>query len=192
MLGCPSSRAFSWARTTTERACVVNRSNTGLPPPREEPPPRVLLVHRLPAHAELVGDLLPGPIGLSGVPNLERFELLEEFPECGDRVQADPRIRVSRGAGELGGLAHVGCQCTLTALVVSTLIDEIEGRTLPLDAESPGDDRERVGAGGARGDTQPRPSYDAHRVPVLQRRRMDALGGAARVRLRPRRGGGVG
>src|SRR5262245_47621163 len=131
MLGCPSSRAFSWARTTTERACVVNRSNTGLPPPREEPPPRVLLVHRLPAHAELVGDLLPGPIGLSGVPNLERFELLEEFPECGDRVQADPRIRVSRGAGELGGLAHVGCQCTLTALVVSTLIDEIEGRTLP-------------------------------------------------------------
>jgi hypothetical protein len=44
----------------------------------------VLLVDRLPGHAEDLGDLLPGPAVFPGVVDLERLELLQQPAEGGD------------------------------------------------------------------------------------------------------------
>src|SRR4030095_6709988 len=88
-------------------------SRPPLPPPREETPPRMLLVHGLPAHAQLVRDVLPGPADAARVPHLERLELLDELPERRDGPQADLGIRVPRCPGEFRGLTHA-CQSTLT------------------------------------------------------------------------------
>src|SRR4029453_6460545 len=73
----------------------------------------MLLVHGLPAHAQLVRDVLPGPADAARVPHLERLELLDELPERRDGPQADLGIRVPRCPGEFRGLTHA-CQSTLT------------------------------------------------------------------------------
>lgn len=69
---------------------------------------------------------------MARVPNLERLELLEQPPECRDRVEADPGIRVPGGPGELGGLAHLVCQSTLTDSRLSTPIDDTDPTALGL------------------------------------------------------------
>jgi len=66
----------------------------------------VLLVDGLAADAELVRDLLPRPSEAARIPHLERLQLLDELAERGHRAEPDPRVLISGGSRELGGLTH--------------------------------------------------------------------------------------
>jgi hypothetical protein len=55
--------------------------------------------------------------------------MLDQFSERRDRVEADPWIRVPRGSGEFGGLAH-RVSMYVDRKGLSTPIDAIDGRTL--------------------------------------------------------------
>jgi len=52
----------------------------------------VLLVDRLPGHAEDLRDLLPGPAVFPGVVDLERLELLQQSAEGGDGPEPGARV----------------------------------------------------------------------------------------------------
>ncbi len=66
----------------------------------------MLLVDRLPADAEAVGDLLPRPAAPPGVVDLERFEPLDEVAQCADRPESDAGVAARGIAGELGSFGH--------------------------------------------------------------------------------------
>ena len=87
-----------------------------------EPAAAVLLVHRLAADAERVGDLLPAPAALARVLDLQLLERLEQRPQRRDRGQPDGRVAARRGVRQLRCLVHA-CQPTLTPTHLSTSVD---------------------------------------------------------------------
>ena len=66
----------------------------------------MLLVDRLPADAEAVGDLLPRPSAPPGVVDLKHFEPLDQIAKCPDRPEADAGVAAGRIAGEFGSFGH--------------------------------------------------------------------------------------
>src|ERR1700749_2297819 len=95
----PNSIAACRVLTTSSRAAGVKRSNISVPP-------RVLLVDGLAAHAEGVGDLLPGPVLVACIGHLQMLEAFEQAAQGHDGAQADPGVGAARGGGQIGCLGH--------------------------------------------------------------------------------------
>src|SRR5262245_61468458 len=108
--------------TTDSRASGVNRSNTALPPPSQEQPGDVLLVHGLLAHPRLRADVLRRPPQAAGAFRLERLGLIQEPPKGGHGSESHLGVAAGGLPGQLGSGAH-GRQYMLTLADLSTPVD---------------------------------------------------------------------
>src|SRR4051794_4559340 len=102
------ARASSCAMTTPSRAGPENRSNMVL-----LHSPFVLLVDRLLADTEFVGDRLPGPALGPGVGDLDGFEPVTQLAQGDDGTQSRGGVGTGRRGGGEGIFLH-GCQYRLT------------------------------------------------------------------------------
>src|SRR5262245_14171194 len=98
------SRANCWAASNACTAPLSKCSNTLRPPPPLPEP--MLLVHRLTADAQLVGDCLPRPTLRARVGDVQRFELVDEDAKGGDGRQSNFGIAAVDRRCQLGQLPH--------------------------------------------------------------------------------------
>ena len=70
-------------------------------------------MNRLSGNAQANGDLLPGPVLVAGVADLQRFQALDDYPQRSHCSQSDGGVLAARLGGQLRRFTH-NCHLRLT------------------------------------------------------------------------------
>ena len=79
-------------------------------------------MNRLSGHAQADGDLLPRPVLVAGVVDLQRFQALDEYPQRSHCSKPDGGVLATRIGGQLRRITH-NCHLRLTESGLSTTVD---------------------------------------------------------------------